>query len=260
MTSNLSIFNFEGQDVRFVGTAEVPEWIAQDVCDVLGIGEARNVMRNYDEEERGVYTIHGSAGKREVLTVKEPGLYRLIFKSRKPKAKIFKKWIAKEVLPSIRKTGNYSITESAIAPKTETPDFQSIGTAIDTVLGNTGVNPSLIAGVKANEIARLYPVLSETMEAAKKLLQVPVEEKPVTVTEIAKLFSEKHGLQTNAREINLLITDWGFQVVVMDGKKKTYKPTKKGEPHAQMILQAGRGSNKTVTQLKWYTSLIDALS
>ncbi|NEO59180.1 MAG: hypothetical protein F6J98_01765 [Moorea sp. SIO4G2] len=147
-----------------------------------------------------------------------------------------------------------------IAPKTKTPDFQSIGIAIDTVLGNTGVNPRLIAGIKANEIARLYPVLSETMEAAKKLLQVPVEEKPVTVTEIAKLFSEKHGLQTSAREMNLLLTDWEFQIVVMDGKKKTYKPTKKGEPHAQMILQAGRGSNKTVTQLKWYTSLIDALS
>ena len=45
--TNLTVFAFEGQQVRFVGTTEQPEWIAQDVCDVLEVGLTSNALRNF---------------------------------------------------------------------------------------------------------------------------------------------------------------------------------------------------------------------
>lgn len=110
--SGLTVFNFEGQEVRFVGTSENPEWIAQDVCNVLDIAQASDALRDFDDDERGMVSIRiaDSPGRKrlqKMLTVKEPGLYRLIFKSKKEAAKRFQKWVVHEVLPSIRKTGKY---------------------------------------------------------------------------------------------------------------------------------------------------------
>jgi prophage antirepressor-like protein len=54
--SSLSVFEFESKQVRFVGTEDCPEWIAQDVCDVLENGQAWNILRDYDEDEKGLYS------------------------------------------------------------------------------------------------------------------------------------------------------------------------------------------------------------
>ena len=70
-------------------------------------------MAGFDEDERGEFTDYSAFGKRQLLTVYEPGLYRLLLKSRKPEAKKFQKWVFKEVLPSIRKYGVYPPPELA---------------------------------------------------------------------------------------------------------------------------------------------------
>lgn len=107
--SDLQNFLFEGQEVRFVGSANNPEWVAVDVCKVLDIVNHRDALSDFDEDERGAVGITDSMGReQEMLTVTESGLYRLIFKSRKEVAKRFQKWVFGEVLPSIRKTGFYS--------------------------------------------------------------------------------------------------------------------------------------------------------
>ena len=107
--SNLSVFTFENQQVRFVGTAEKPEWVAQDVGIVLEIKNVRQILAKFDEDEKGVCTIYTPGGNQEMLTITEPGLYRLIFKSRKSVAKKFQRWVFHEVLPAIRKTGSYTL-------------------------------------------------------------------------------------------------------------------------------------------------------
>jgi len=106
---------FEGKEVRFVGTWDKPEWIAQDVCDVLSNGLASSALRDFDEDEKGMCTIHTLGGDQEMLTVREPGLYRLIFKSRKPAAKRFKRWIWHDVIPALRKTGTYSLIQAEVS-------------------------------------------------------------------------------------------------------------------------------------------------
>lgn len=114
--ADLQNFEFEGQGVRFVGTVEDPEWVAADICRILDIGNPSDAISGFDSDERGIANVYtpGDANPngQEMLTVKEPGLYKLIFKSRKSVAKRFQKWVFNEVLPSIRKTGFYSVTQS----------------------------------------------------------------------------------------------------------------------------------------------------
>lgn len=115
--SDFIVFGFENQEIRFVGTSDKPEWIAQDVCAVLDIKRTSDALSSFDDDEKGTVIIRTLGGEQEMLTVTEPGLYRLIFKSRKVVAKRFRRWLFHEVLPSIRRTGSYSIYQSQQSPK-----------------------------------------------------------------------------------------------------------------------------------------------
>ena len=110
--SNLSVFDFEDHHVRFVGTPENPEWVAADIGKVLGLANIRVNLASMEGYQKGVSIVYTSTGNKEVATVKEAGLYALIFSSRKKVAKRFQRWVFEEVLPSIRKNGYYiSLTE-----------------------------------------------------------------------------------------------------------------------------------------------------
>lgn len=109
MSGLLFMGDFDGREIRILGTADTPEWAAQDVCDALGIKSARSSMRDFEEDEKGVQIMHTPGGDQEILTVTEAGLYRLVFRSNKASAKRFRRWVLHEVLPAIRKTGTYSV-------------------------------------------------------------------------------------------------------------------------------------------------------
>lgn len=111
-------------EIRNVMVASEPWFVAKDVCDILGIQNARDTVKKLlDDDEKGVDTIYvrsenGVIQQREVNIVSESGLYHLIFVSRKPEAKTFRKWVTKEVLPNIRKHGFYMTPETAMSLKT----------------------------------------------------------------------------------------------------------------------------------------------
>jgi prophage antirepressor-like protein len=65
-----------------------------------------------EDDEKGTAIVSTPGGEQEMLTVTEPGLYRLLSKSRKPIAKRFQRWVFHQVLPSIRKTGSYSLPQA----------------------------------------------------------------------------------------------------------------------------------------------------
>lgn len=106
--SNLSIFSFEGFTVRTGGTHEKPLFVAIDVCTILGIQNASDALSRVPDDWKGVVSSYTLGGIQELLAVTEPGLYELIFASRKESAKRFRRWVFEEVLPTIRKTGSYS--------------------------------------------------------------------------------------------------------------------------------------------------------
>ena len=104
----LTLFNFGDHAVRTALVNGEPWFVAKDVCDVLELGNPSQTMSDFPKEDRGIISSDTSSGRRYLITVNEPGLYRLIFQSRKPKAEKFKTWVFTEVLPQIRRTGSYA--------------------------------------------------------------------------------------------------------------------------------------------------------
>jgi len=90
-----------------------PWWVGADVCAALEIANNRDALGGLPESEKGVEIIDTPGGRQNMLTVNEPGLYRLIFRSRKPAAEAFKNWVLHEVLPQIRRAGRYEIPVDA---------------------------------------------------------------------------------------------------------------------------------------------------
>ena len=105
---NLAVFSFGDVEIRVAGTREVPLFCVADVCAVLDLN-AYDAVRNHPEDEKGMETFRTPGGEQKMLCVTEPGLYRLVFRSYKPKAEEFRKWVFRDVLPALRNTGSYAI-------------------------------------------------------------------------------------------------------------------------------------------------------
>jgi len=110
----LAFFQFQSNQVRVVAINGEPWFVAKDLCAVLGISNSRDAVERLDEDEKGVVTTDTLGGKQELVTVSESGMYSLVLTSRKPQAKVFKRWITHDVVPTIRQTGKYEI--EPIAP------------------------------------------------------------------------------------------------------------------------------------------------
>ena len=100
-------FNFENHTVRTVMVENDPLFVAKDVCDALSLGNVSEKVRNFPSNELSSVQLMSGGQKRNMAAVNEPGLYRLVFQSRKPEAEKFKTWVFTEVLPSIRRTGMF---------------------------------------------------------------------------------------------------------------------------------------------------------
>ena len=108
----VEVFNFsqERTPIRVQVINNEPWFVAKDVCEVLGIANHKDAVSRLDDDERDGVGITDAIGRIQQTTIiNESGLYSLIFQSRKPEAKTFRKWVTSEVLPSIRKRGYYGV-------------------------------------------------------------------------------------------------------------------------------------------------------
>lgn len=117
-TGLVEVFNFSQSStpIRVQVINDEPWFVAKDVCDVLELTNHRMAIKSLDEDEvNSIYLTDALNRQRMTNVVNESGLYTLIFQSRKPEAKAFRKWITSDVLPSIRKKGYYGMYK----PKTD---------------------------------------------------------------------------------------------------------------------------------------------
>lgn len=117
--SAIAIFSFENNQVRTLGTAEAPLFIAVDVASALGFKDKTNAIKQHvDLEDLTKQEITDSMGRKQTVNcVNESGLYALIFGSKLESAKRFKRWVTSEVLPAIRKQGRYECPTQTITPE-----------------------------------------------------------------------------------------------------------------------------------------------
>ena len=168
------IFNSEEfGGIRTIGTSEEPLFCLVDVCRALDLTPSKISQRL----EKGVlskYTLPTEGGPQEVNFINEDGLYDVIFDSRKPEAKKFRKWVTSEVLPSIRKTGAY--TASSVVRGSSMDDYD----ALDYMTAAEELPPSLsdkeyydiIMGLDGFiSLARRYRLLMKKMDSMQNLLE-----------------------------------------------------------------------------------------
>lgn len=104
-------------EIRSVIIKGEPMFVVKDLCEVLGIVNSRDAASRLDDDERGMSIVPTSSGAQEMNIVNESGLYNLIFQSRKPEAKQFRKWVTSEVLPAIRRQGFYVHPSAVLSNK-----------------------------------------------------------------------------------------------------------------------------------------------
>lgn len=231
MSQELSIFsNPEFGSIRVVMHEGEPWFIAKDVCEILGT-ETRDVPSILDNDEQRplvgiIHTLNDSEGlRKDSRIVSEAGLYSLILRSRKPEAKKFKRWVTHEVLPSIRKTGGYSMTNM--------PDF---------------TNPAQAARAWADEYEakmlaqKQVKELAETVEAQEMALGDHRDWKAVTAIPWLKEYFRDTKPSTCARI---------GKVLTMFSKVKGFEVKKIEDP------RWGKVNSYHIETINWLKDVLD---
>lgn len=105
--SAVEVFEYTDQQVRTVLIDGEPWFVATDISRILGYRSAPDMTRRLDEADKGYAEVRTPGGDQQVTVVNESGLYDSIFRSNAEGARPFRRWVTREVLPSIRKTGSY---------------------------------------------------------------------------------------------------------------------------------------------------------
>lgn len=206
MDNNLEVFaNNEFGNIRAINIDGVPWVVGKDVALALSYTNPQKAIRDHvtedDKTVNDLFTVNGTKG----ILINESGLYSLIFSSKLPRAKEFKHWVTSEVLPSIRKTGSYTVKESEAQKQRATTMLMNARTRQAglwlKIAQNTGVT-------EYKEICNAYA--ANTL-ADKEVFALPqVEQKTYTATEVGEqLGISAHRVGTIAKQNNLKTEQYG---------------------------------------------------
>ena len=168
----LATYKFETIQVRTLGTAETPLFVAIDVATALGYAVPKTaVAKVVDAEDIVKAEITDSMGRTQTVNcVTESGLYALIFGSKLESAKRFKRWVTSEVLPAIRRTGRYETAQSA---QISTSEQYEIRKAIKARAKNSSVHYQTVYNALYDyfKIASYKDLRHDQMKAALALIE-----------------------------------------------------------------------------------------
>lgn len=248
-------FVFNSTQIRTAIIDGEPWFVAKDVCEVLGIANSRDAVADLEQNELASVKATSGGQRREMNVVSESGLYVLIFKSRKPEAKVFRRWVTSEVLPTLRKTGKYEMQK----------------------VSSESVQPPLPGEIVAREFKAMHELaklcefegnqaLLKADKAVKKLhnisplalleieLKSPDNEALLIATEIGKRLAPP----VSAKQVNLLLANMKLQEKVeYRAGKFEWRLTEKGKAYGSYLDTGKVHSNGTpIQQIKWKESIL----
>ena len=201
MANEVQIFeNAEFGKVRTIVVKDEPYFVGKDVASILGYTAERNaIAAHVDEEDKLTHRFSASGQNREMTIINESGLYSLILSSKLPAAKKFKRWVTSEVLPSIRKTGNYTAKPDALQSKrVEIMELNSRTRAANLLL-------KIAERTNIPEYKAVCNAKAAEMVAGEMILTLPVaERRTYSATEIGAMFgvsANKIGKLANAHKL-----------------------------------------------------------
>ena len=201
MKNNIVAFKYNEQQVRTIEKNGEPWFVGKDVAEILGYSDTAQAVRTHiDNEDKGVVEMTTPGGKQPVTIINESGLYSLILSSKLPTAKEFKHWVTSEVLPSIRKTGEYKIT----------PAQQN---RLDIMERNSRAREASLwlrisAQVKSDTYRQVCASYASTVLAGREVIPLPqTTQHHYSATEIGEMFgiskqaignlANKYGMKTD---------------------------------------------------------------
>jgi prophage antirepressor-like protein len=116
MSTDLELFEFQNQPVRIVMIDGDPWFVLADLCAVLDLTNPSVVAQRIDQAALSQAYISSGGQQRKVTVASEAGMYEVVFRSDKPEAVAFRRWITGEVLPQIRRTGSYGVDIERLTP------------------------------------------------------------------------------------------------------------------------------------------------
>lgn len=181
-------------EVRTIQKEGDPWFVLKDVCNVLNIGNSRDVVARLDQDEKGVGQIDTLGGKQEMTIINESGLYNVILRSDKPEAKPFRKWVTSEVLPTIRRHGMYA-----------TPD------TVEKMLADPDTTIKLLETIKQERAARLALEAQAEADKPKVLFAdaVSASHTSILVGDLAKLLRQ-NGVEIGQNRLFRFLREKGY--------------------------------------------------
>lgn len=211
---SLSLFEYDGVEVRSVMVDGDPWFVAADLARLLDYRDASNAARLLDADMRGTQIVSTPGGDQRMAVISEPGLYRLIMRSQRPEARQIERWVVTVVLPAIRRTGTYAVPAAPAAPAIPATYAEALRLAAD----------------QAEEIDRQQTVIADLEPRAALADAVLDASGDYSVREAAQILSRDHGIVTGQNRLMRSLRDLQW----VDGKGRPY----------QAQIEAGRVAAK----------------
>ena len=197
--NELQTFDYNGSQVRTVEKDGEAWWVLSDVCRVLELSDTRRTAERLDEDELTRLRLHSGGQSREMYVINESGLYNVILRSDKPQAKPFRKWVTSEVLPTIRKTGQYNATHKS-----------NKSLEIKETNARVRLSNQFLKLAKVDTLSAEYKniLVAKAAEALTGFQLIPLpqsEQKMYTATEIGEMFG------ISAQRIGKLSNQYGMK-------------------------------------------------
>ena len=189
--NELQLFSYGSNTVRTVKLDGQIWFVAKDVCDILELSNVTEALRPLDEDELSSVSLKSGGQDREMRLISESGLYGLVFRSNKPEAKRFSKWVRSTVLPQLNHTGTFSIGQESASPAL-CEDLK----AVQLVLEPAGITGNQLS-LALDKVYKSHTGRS-ALQVAEVQLVAPTKEQLLTPTDIGKV------LGVSARIVNKL--------------------------------------------------------
>ena len=254
---NLTTFNFNQVNVRTVTDDQGNPWfVAADLLEIMSLD--RKALERVDADDKGVSQIHTPGGKQNMTTVNESGMYSLVLSSVKPEAKAFKKWVTSEVLPTIRKTGSYSV--KSIQEQSSRIPLDEIARSLEVANNMLNVCPS----GKLKSLRQLYDnygvnsniLPSYTIDAPT--VTAGSSEPTISITEMLKRTDLNISpVMANKKLESLGMIRKEYRTSTRgNGVKNFWSVTNEGLQYGKNVTS---DRNQTETQPHWYVSKMNDL-
>ncbi len=212
---------FENPEFGSIRTVEIdgePWLVGKDVAVALGYSNPRKALADHvDKEDKGVTKCDTPSGPQQMTIINESGLYSLILSSKLPGAKKFKRWVTSEVLPSIRKTGGYSVPSAEDAPASKkdladlTAAIQLLTERLDTLAVSRPPLPQALPFEDAPETTKPVPGIAARrrwMRAGSEKLDLLSsklhQNHNITLSQIYRILEEKWDADLEGERLEVM--------------------------------------------------------